>query len=113
MTDDTPTVNVPLKWIINEPIQIRESITYEDDPETIPSVAEGFNLIRDEIWYEAEFLAYHGWLEVLVFRSKTTGRFLGAYLLIERDEYHAESEPEMERMVATALVRFAVCETTY
>jgi hypothetical protein len=113
MGDDSPTINVPLKWILNEPIQTRDSITYEDDPETIPSVADEFNLIRDEIDYEPEFLVYHGWLEVLVFRSRVTKNFLGAYLLIERDEYTAQTEDEMERMVARALIRFAVCETTY
>jgi hypothetical protein len=110
---DTPTIEVPLKWILNEPIKVDESITYEDDPETIASVAEIFNLVRDEIDYEAEFLTYHGWLDVLVFRSRVTKNFLGAYLLIERDEYTAESEEEMERMVANVLVRFTVCETTY
>ena len=113
MEYDTPTIDVPLKWILNEPITTSDSITYEDDPETIPSVADLFNLNRDEIDYEPEFLCYHGWLEVLVFRSRVTKNFLGAYLLIERDEYTAESEEEMGRMVARALVRFTVCETTY
>ena len=110
---DAPTIEVPLKWILNEPTRISESITYEDDSETIPSVADCFNLVRDEINYEPEFLLYNGWLEVLVFRSKQTKNFLGAYLLIERDEYIAESQEEMERMVANVIVQFAVCETTY
>ena len=111
MGDDTPTISVPLKWILNEPIQIRESITYEDDPETVPSIIKHFRLKEDMV--EVEFYAYHGWLEVMVIRQRYGKEILGAYLLIERDEYYAWDEGEMAQMVAQALVRFAVCETTY
>jgi len=109
MADHYTTVEVPRRWLLGEPTKVEESMAYQDDPEFIPSILEHFNAPEGVV----EFIQYHGWLDVLVVRDKVSKYFLGGYLLIERDEYFAKTEDDVEQMVATALVRFAVCNFEY
>ena len=116
-------VEVPVRWVLGEPeevesidvrehlaefgsvstINIGESGCYEGD--LIADLAEDARMDLSET--VATVYRYHDWVEVLVLKSRATGRDVVAYLVMGNDAYYGQSLANIEPEVVRALTQWA------